>query len=59
MKNPKVMDESQTLNLKPKVGMTISLADREWVEIVGTIKDANSSNSTKVKLFGDCYLVSM
>jgi hypothetical protein len=39
--------------------MTISHVDHEWVEIVGTIKDANSSNSTKVKLVRDYYLVNM
>ncbi len=37
--------------------------DHEWIEIVGTIRDANSSNSTKVKLvkvlnkFGVAHIV--
>jgi len=44
------MDKNQTLNLKPKVGMTTSPIDRQWVEIVLTTRNANSSNFTKVKL---------
>jgi hypothetical protein len=35
------MDKDQTLNPIPKVGMTTSLVDHEWVEIVGTIRDVN------------------
>ncbi len=50
MKNPKLMDKNQTLNLKPKIGMTTSPINHEWVEIVLTTRDANSTNSTKVKL---------
>ncbi len=30
--------------------MTISHVNHEWAEIVGTTRDANSSNSAKVKL---------
>jgi hypothetical protein len=41
------MDKNQTLNPISKVGMTTSLVDHEWVEIVGTIRDVNSSNFAK------------
>jgi hypothetical protein len=44
------MDKNQPLNPKPKVSITSSPIDHEWVEIVGTTKDPKSSNSTKVKL---------
>ncbi len=43
------MDKNQTLNVKPKVGMTSSHVDHEWFEMVPTTRDANSSNSSKVK----------
>jgi hypothetical protein len=57
------MDKNQPLNPKPKVSITTSPIDQEWIEIVGTTKDANSSNSTKVKLvkvlnkFGVAHIV--
>jgi len=44
------MDKNQTLNPKPRVNITTSPIDHEWVEIVGTTTNVNSSNSTKVKL---------
>ncbi len=57
------MDKIQTLNLKPKVSMTTLSVDHEWVEIVETTREGNSSNSTKVKLvkvlnkFGVAHIV--
>jgi len=45
--NLPLMDKNQTLNPICKVSMTTSLVDREWVEIVETIRDVNSSNFAK------------
>jgi hypothetical protein len=44
------MEKNQTLNPKPKVGMTSSHVDHEWVEIILTTRNANLSNFAKVKL---------